>query len=315
MKIAVLNECFLSDKNLVDLRALGEVELYNDTTDEATAIKRMTGKDIVLSDMYECPLNKNVLNQCKNLKFLCINSTGYDLVDLQAAAQNNITVANTPGFSTEAVAEHVFALLLAVNRRILSGDQALRAKPFQINPADKAYYKYLGFNLAGKTMGIIGLGAIGSHVAKIAAGFGMQCIAYNRSEKHDTGVSMVSLEELFKQSDVITLHTPFNDDSKALINAGTLEKMNPHCIIINTARGGCVVSADLAAALASGKIGGAGLDVLDSWTAENPLLHAPNTIVTPHSAWFTEEALGKIGDIMTENVKAFAAGKKMNVVS
>ncbi len=315
MKVVVLNECFLSDKNLADLHALGEVALYNDTTDEATAIKRMAGKDIVLSDMYECPLNKNVLSQCANVKFLCINSTGYDLVDLETTQKNNTLVANTPGFSTEAVAEHVFALLLAINRRILSGDQAVRTKPFQINPADKAHYKYLGFNLAGKTIGIVGLGAIGSHVAKIAAGFGMKCIAYNRHKKVVSDVSMVSLDELFQQSDIITLHTPFNEDSKALINATTIEKMKSHCIIINTARGGCVVSADLAAALKAGKIGGAGLDVLDSWTTENPLLHTPNTLITPHSAWFTTEALGKIGDIMTENVKAFVAGKNMNVIS
>ena len=164
-------------------------------------------------------------------------------------------------------------------------------------------------------MGIIGLGTIGSHTAKIANGFGMKIIAYNRSPKNVENVEMVSLDELFSRSDVVSLHTPFNDQSKAIINTESLQKMKPNCILINTARGGCVVSKDLADALKNKKIAGAGLDVLDSWDANNPLLNLPNVVITPHSAWFTEEALKNIADTMISNVQSFVNGDTINVVS
>ena len=164
-------------------------------------------------------------------------------------------------------------------------------------------------------MGIIGLGTIGSHTAKIAHGFGMKVIAYNRTPKKLDNVEMVSLDALLSRSDVISLHTPFNDQSKAIINAESLKKMKSNCILINTARGGCVVSKDLADAIKDKKIAGAGLDVLDSWDSDNPLLNLPNVVITPHSAWFTHEALVNIGNTMTDNVRAFVNGKACNVVS
>jgi len=275
----------------------------------------MTSKDIVLADMYEFPLDSAVLSNSPGVKLLCLNSTGFDLVALEAAAAMNITVANTPGFSTEAVAEHVFALLLSANRHIIESSLAVRSGSYQITPTNKDHYKYLGFNLFGKTIGIVGLGAIGSHVATIARGFGMHVLGYNRSSKHIPNIDMVSLDQLFERSDVISLHTPLNELSAGLINAAGIMKMKNGAVIINTARGGCVVSKDLADALTEGKLASAGLDDLDQWTPENPLLSSPNTVITPHSGWFTQQALDKIGDIMTGNVKAYVEGHPRNIVS
>ena len=315
MKTAILNECFLSDSHIEYLKSLGDVEIYSDTTDEEKAIRRIKDKDIVLTDMYECPLNKNLFAVALNLKFMCINSTGYDLVDLAAATKHHVKVANIPGFSTEAVAEHTFALLLALNRHIPECDRFVRQHPFEINPSNRDHDRYLGFTLAGKTLGIIGMGAIGSHVAKIACGFGMEVIGYNRHQKTLPGIKQVDLTELLSRSDIVTLHVPLNEQSKGMINKNSIAKMKDGAILINTARGGCVVAQDLAEALRSGKLVGAGLDTLDEWSAHNPLLSEEKTIITPHSAWFTQDALNNIGDRMIDNVKAFMAGYDLNIVN
>ena len=315
IKIAVLNECFLSGNNLAYLESLGDLEVYSDTVSEELAIDRMIGREVVLADMYEFPITSEVLKASAGVKLLCINSTGFDRVALESAAAMNIKVANTPGFSTEAVAEHTFALLLSANRHIIDSYLAVKGGTCQITSTNKDHYKYLGFNLFGTTIGIIGLGAIGSHAAAIAHGFGMHVLGYSRSGKNVANVEMVSLDVLFERSDVISLHTPLNEQSRGLINAATISKMKDGAIIINTARGGCVVSKDLAVALTAGKLASAGLDDLDTWSPENPLLCAPNTVITPHSGWFTNQALSKIGDIMTGNVQAYVEGRPRNIVS
>ncbi|MCK5519196.1 MAG: D-2-hydroxyacid dehydrogenase [Alphaproteobacteria bacterium] len=314
MKIAVLNECFLSEANISYLKSIGDVELFDDTTNEKKAITRITGKDIVFADMYECPLNKNTLSHANNLKLLCLNTTGYDQIDADTISRYNIKVANTPSYSTEAVAEHTFALLLSLSHHIVKVEKDIREKPFQINPADKRHYDYLGFNLHGKTIGIIGLGAIGCHVAKIANGFGMKVIGYNRNQKSISNITNVKLNDLFKSADIITLHTPLNKESENIINAHSIEKMKQDVLIINTSRAGCIASKDLAQALTDGKVLGAGLDVLDNWE-QTPLLRAPRTIITPHSAWFTKESLARVGDIMTKNVRAFINKQPCNIVN
>ncbi|CAK9252636.1 unnamed protein product [Sphagnum jensenii] len=266
--------------------------------------------------MFECPLNKAVLQHANKLKFLCLNTTGYDLIDWETIREKQISVANTPGFSTEAVAEHTFALILALVRHIISADADVRKSPFQINPTDKLHEKYAGYNLQGKNLGIYGLGAIGTHVARIAAGFGMNVFGYSRSNHVLPGVKTITnLDEMLSQCDILTLHAPLNKDSANLINAENIQRIKHGALIINTARGGCVNSADLANALHSGRIGGAGLDVLDMWGKDNPLFGAPNTVITPHSAWFTGEAMDKIGDIITANVRAYIAGKPQNIVT
>ncbi|MDD4616341.1 MAG: NAD(P)-dependent oxidoreductase [Alphaproteobacteria bacterium] len=314
MKIAVLNECFLSPKNLDDLRAMGEVSVFNDTTSEDLACERMQGRDIVLADAFECPLNEKTFEAADMLKLICLNSTGFDRVDLSAAKRKKILVANAPGYSTEAVAEHAFALILSLSKRICLADRDVRKSPFQVTPSDRTHDRYIGFNLSGKILGIYGTGAIGQQVARIANGFGMTVIGYNRSPKTCSGIKSVSLDELLAQSDILTLHAPFNAESKNFIKKRTLERMKDRAIIINTAREGCLVISDLAMALKSGKIGGAGLDVVGDWSLANPIFEAPNTVLTPHSAWYTSEALENLGNVMTENVKFFVAGNPKNIV-
>ncbi|MDB5478666.1 MAG: Phosphoglycerate dehydrogenase [Alphaproteobacteria bacterium] len=303
MRISVLDECFLSDENINYLKSVSDFRF--DTED-------IKGSDIILADMYERSLNKEFFSAANNLKLLCINSTGFDKVDLQAAEEKGVKLANVPGFSTEAVAEHVFALILASARNIVESNRAVSLKPFEINPNDRDHTKFLGFNLYGKTLGILGLGAIGQHVAKIAHGFGMQVIAYNPGPRNLDKVEMVSREELLVRSDILTLHAPLNKASRAFINADTMKSMKPGAMIINTARGDCIVSKDLADALQSGHISAAGLD---TWGEAAPVFSAKNCLITPHSAWFTKEALAKIGDIMVGNIKAFLYGKPINFVN
>src|ERR1035438_594398 len=237
MRLVVLNECFLSEDNLAYLRSVGELNVFTDTNDEETAIARLKGKDIALSDMYECPLNSRVLQQADCLKLLCLNTTGYDRVDLEAAALRNVRIANAPGASTESVAEHTFALLLSLSRHLPEIQLAMKQRPFTIRPSERAHYNYLGFDLLGKIIGIIGVGAIGAHVANIARGFGMHVLGYTPTNKGTPGVESVSLNELCARSDVITLHLPLNKQSRFLIDTHIIAKMKRGVVVINTARG------------------------------------------------------------------------------
>ena len=198
MKIAILNECFFKEQHLNTLRALGDVVIYKNTNNEEEAIKRLKGVDIAIAAYYTTPLNKKVLESTDALKLLVVNSTGYDGVDTIVAKNRGILVANTPGYATEAVAEHAVALMLAISKKILTRDATMRQSPFKINPANQKHKKYLGFNLQGKTLGIVGLGSIGLRVAQIGMSFGMKVLAYNRSKKNIEGVRQTSLEGLLK---------------------------------------------------------------------------------------------------------------------
>lgn len=315
MKISILNESFFTDGHLEQLRALGEVVIHENTASEDQVIERLQDADIAIADCYNAPLNKKVLESTTSLKLLAINSTGYDLVDTEAAAAQGIKVANVPGFSTEAVAEQVFALLLALSRKIPAGNAAMRKAPFQIDPASQTERSYLGFDLKHKTLGIIGLGSIGQRVAEIAHGFGMKVIAYNRSTKNIAGITQVSLEELLQQSDIVSLHVPLTSETENILNEQRLALMKPSAILINTSRGKCVDEAALYSALQSHKLAGAGLDVLNDWSPSNLLLTLENAVFSPHSAFFTTEALQNCADIIVTNIKSFIEGKPINIVN
>ncbi len=315
MKIAILNKSFLKNKHLDALRALGDLAIYENTDTEEKAIERLKGVGIAIADCYNAPLNKKVLERTDTLKLLAINSTGYDLVDVAAAKAKGIHVANVPGFSTEAVAEHAIALMLAVSKKIPAGDAAMRQAPFQIDPENQEHLKYLCFDLAGKTLGVVGLGNIGSRVVKIGQGFDMKVLAYNRSQKNVEGVKQVSLNELLKESDIVSLHLPLSPETENIITAERLQMMKPTAILINTAPGKCVDESALISALQSHKIAGAGLDTIVDWSASNPLLKLDNVVLSPHSAFFTEEALENCADIIVANVKAFVEGKAVNIVN
>ena len=315
MKIAILNESFFKNPHLDALRALGDLAIHENTDTEEKAIERLKGIEIAIADCYIAPINKKVLESTDALKLLAINSTGYDLVDVAAAKAKGIQVANVPGFSTEAVAEHATALMLAVSRKIPAGDTGMRQAPFQIDPASQEHHKYLGFDLAGKTLGVVGLGSIGRRVAKIGQGFGMKVLAFNRSQKNIEGVKQVSLDELLGESDIVSLHLPFSPDTENIITAERLQLMKPTAILINTARGKCVDESALISALQSHQIAGAGLDTIIDWSAFNPLLKLDNVVLSPHSAFFTEEALENCANIIVENIKAFVEGKAVNIVN
>lgn len=315
MKIAILNQSFFNQSHLSALRALGDLTIYENTYTEKEAVERLKGVEIAIADCNIVPLNKKVLESTDVLKFITIKSTGYDLIDVVAAKAKGIRVANVPKFSTEAVAEHSIALILAVCKKIPMGDAMMRKVPFQIDQANKQHKKYLNFNLDGKTLGILGLGNIGLRVAQIGMGFGMKVFAYNRSKKNVSGVKQVSLEELLKESDIVSLHLPLTPETENLITAERLKMMKPTAIIINTSRGKIVDETALYGALKLHKIAGAGLDVIVEWRKSNPLLKLDNVVFSPHSAFFTNESLSICGDIVVANVKSFVDGKVVNVVN
>ena len=315
MKIVILNEVFLQQKHIETLKGLGEVEIYEHTDTEEKVIERARGAEVVIADCWESPLNKRTFEGLSDTKYLCIGSTGFDLVDVAAAKQQGILVANIPGFSTDAVAEHTFALLLAVVRHVVLGDNAMRKEPFLIDPANETQQKYRGTNLRGKTLGVVGLGQIGQCVAGIAQAFGMRVVAYNRSSRDVAGVELLSLEEVLRTSDVVSLHLALTDENKEVINEDMLVLMKPTAYLINTARSGLIAEEDLVVALRDGQIAGAGLDVVTDYSTNNPLLSLQNVVLTPHAAFFTEEALEHLADILVANVKSYVAGSPESIVN
>lgn len=314
MKIAILNECFLTEDHITRLKKLGEVSVYNDTDTEEKAIERLKDVEMAIADCFVSPLNKNVLSSAKSLKYISINSIGFDLVDLESAKENGILVSNIPGYSSEAVAEHAIALIFAVVRKLVQMDKKVREKPYEIDPADKSQLPLLGFNLQGKTLGVIGLGSIGTRVAEMANGIGMRVVAYNRSTKSIPNVEMVSLDTLLQNSDVVSLHTPLNSESEGLIGKSQLDLMKKHSVLINTARGKIVDTEALYNALKGGVIAGAGLDTLAEWDKSNPLLTLENTVITPHGAWYTKESFENLAEMVTANVEAYINGKPVNLI-
>lgn len=243
---------------------------------------------------------------------ISIAFTGVDHVDLKACRERNITVCNAAGYSTNAVAELAFGLAISVCRNIVPCDHQSRHEGTKAG--------LVGFELFGKTFGVVGTGAIGKRVAEIALAFGCRVIAYNRSEKPDLiekGVTFVSKDELFRQADFVSLHTPLTDETKGLVDAETIKLMKPTAVLINTARGPVVDSEALAAALNEGRLAGAGIDVFETEPpipADHPLCQAKNTVLTPHVAFASKEALETRADIVIENIKQWEAGTPQNLV-
>lgn len=313
MKIVVLNECFLNETHLQRLKKLGDLTVYTDTNSEQSAMERLKSVEIAIADCFIAPLNQTVLSSTNKLQYLTINSTGYDLVDLNAARAKGIKVSNIPGFATEAVAEHTIALMFAVNRRLSQFDPEMRKKPYEVDPEKDA--PLAGFNFTGKTLGVIGLGSIGSRVAELGKGIGMNVFGHNRSQKQIKGIKMVSLEELLKQSDVVSIHLPLTKETEGIIGEKELAMMKPSAILINTSRGKHVNGKALYNALSNKKLYGAGLDILDEMTENNPLLQLNNITLTPHSAWLTKESFVNLAELVVSNVEAFVQGRPQNLIN
>lgn len=290
----------------------GTVRYYDRTDSEQDAIVRIGSADIII--LNKVPITRTVLESCPTVKLICILATGYNVVDCKAAAERGIPVCNVPGYGTDSVAQFTFALLLELCHHVGLHSESVHNGDWANSP-DFCYWKTPQMELAGKTIGIIGYGAIGQAVGKIAKAFGMNVLAYSRTKR--SGFEYVTLDELLARSDVISLHCPLFPETKGMINAESIAKMKDGAILLNTARGALLDEAAVAVALRSGKLRGAAVDVASAEpiSRENPLLTAPNCIITPHIAWAPLEARHRILDITVKSVKAYLAGKNENVVN
>ena len=307
MKIVVLDGYALNpgDLSWEPLRALGDLEVFNRTPPELT-VERASGAAAVLTN--KTSLSSTVLDQLPDLRYIGVLATGYNVIDIEAARRRGVVVSNVPTYGTSSVAQYVFALLLELCHRVAQHSEAVRNGAWTRNP-DWCFSYPPQVELAGKTIGIVGYGRIGRQTAQIAEAFGMRVIAFD--------IDRGNLDDLLRESDVVSLHVPLFPETREMMNARTLALMKPTAYLINTARGPLVNEPDLAAALNSGGIAGAALDVLsvEPPPADHPLLSARNCVVTPHMAWSTTEARRRLMDAVIENVRAFNAGSPKNVVT
>lgn len=313
MKIVVLDGYALNpgDLDWAPLQALGEVEIH-DRTPAGEVVARAANADVILTN--KCPLPADVLAQLPQLRFIGVLATGFNVVDVTAARARGIPVSNVPVYGTKSVAQHVFALILAHLHRVESHAAAVAEGRWSRN-ADWCFWDSPLTELDGLVLGVVGYGRIGQAVADLGRAFGMTVIVHSRSAK--PGVEQVGVDKLFRRSDVISLHCPLTPETQGLVNADRLALMKPSALLVNTGRGPLIVEADLAAALDSGQLGGAALDVLSAEppAANNPLLLARNCLITPHQAWATLAARRRLLATVVENVRAFAAASPQNVVN
>ncbi len=320
MNIVVLDGYTLNpgDISWEGLEKLGNVTVYDRTPldDENEILKRVGDAEIVYTN--KTPLSRNVIEASKNLKFIGVLATGYNVIDVACAKERGIPVCNVPTYGTDAVGQFAIALLLEICHHIGHHDNAVHSGEWQ-NNADWCFWNYPLIELSGKTMGIIGFGRIGQSTGRIAKAIGMKVIAFDAYES-DSGreiATYVSLDELLKSSDVIALHCPLFPETEGIICKANIEKMKDGVIILNNSRGPLIVEQDLTDALNSGKVYAAGLDVVSSEPikADNPLLKAKNCIITPHISWAPKESRSRLMDVAVKNAEAFLEGKPINVVN
>lgn len=285
-----------------------------DRTPREKVVERALGMQAVLTN--KAVLDADALAQLPDLRYIGIIATGYNTVDVAAARDRKIPVCNAPGYGRDSVAQHVFALLLELSNQVGLHARSTAAGEWSAHP-DWTYQQAPMTELAGKTLGIVGLGEIGSQVARIALAFGMQVLANSRSPKDLPGVERVTREQLFAQSDVVSLNCPLTEENRAFVNAALLRTMKPTAFLINTARGPLIDEVALAQVLNEGCLAGAGLDVLSEEppAINHPLFQAKNCIITPHNAWGTRESRARLISIVAENLRAFLAGAPVNVVN
>lgn len=316
MKIVILDGYTTNpgDLSWEGLKELGQVEVF-DRTQPSETVARAAGAEIVLTN--KIIVGREEMAQLPSLKYIGVLATGYNVVDLQAAHERGVIVTNVPAYSTESVAQMVFAHLLTATNHTERYAMENRQGRWSNSP-DFCYYDAPIRELSGKTFGIVGLGHIGSRVAQIALAFGMKVKALTSkpAETLPDGIQKTDIKELLHTSDVISLHCPLTTDTHHLINAETILWMNPEAILINTGRGTLVDDHALAAALESGRIKAYCADVMteEPPKTDNPLVKVPNAYITPHIAWATLEARQRLIQVATENVSAFISGHPQNVV-
>ena len=317
MKIVVLDGYTLNpgDIGWDELQTLGEVTVY-DRTSPADVVKRALGAQAIYTN--KTCIGARELDALPGLEFIGVLATGYNVVDVSYAAQKGITVCNIPTYGTASVAQFVFVLILELCHHVQYHSDRVHEGAWN-SCKDFCFWEHPLIELAGKTLGIIGCGRIGLETAKIGAAFGMNILGYDsRPVKTDIPCFVqTELTDLLSRSDFISLHCPLFDETKEMINRDTLSHVKPGAFLINTSRGPLVQDAALYEALTSGRLAGAALDVLSSEppSVENPLLSAPNCIITPHIAWGTKEARMRLMKMAVENLSAYIAGTPQNVVN
>ena len=317
MKIVVLDGYGLNPGDLSwdAVSQLGELTVYDRTSSEEV-IERSAGAEAILTN--KTVITAEIMEALPDLKYIGVLATGYNVVNIDAAREKGIVVTNIPAYSTPSVAQMVFAHILNIAQQVQHHSEEVR-KGRWTNNADFCFWDTPLIELREKKIGLVGLGHTGYNTARIAIGFGMQVTAYTSksSLQLPPEIKKRTLDELFSECDIVSLHCPLTDETKELVNAERLRLMKPTAILINTGRGPLVNEQDLADALNAGKLYAAGLDVLSSEPpkADNPLLTARNCYITPHIAWASLEARTRLMDILVENIKAFQAGKPVNNVA
>lgn len=318
MKIVVLDGYGMNPGDLLwdKLKELGDVTVY-DRTAPSEVVTRSAGADVVLTN--KVVLDRQIIDELPDLKYIGVLATGYNVVDIPAAQEKGIVVTNIPSYSTASVAQMVFSLLLAITNNVEHYTADNRAGRWSRN-ADFCYWDAPLTELEGKVFGIVGFGHIGSRVAGIALAFGMKVMVLTSKSADHLPAGVVkaeNLDQLLKESDVLSLHCPLTDSTRHIINADTLAMMKPTAILINTGRGPLVDEDALAEALNKGRLRGAGLDVMscEPPSIDTPLLYARNCYTTPHLGWATLEARQRLMDIAVANVAAFIEGSPTNVVN
>lgn len=312
MKIAInIGALDYGDVNFSELESLGEVKYFGEVSKEELYSIASDCDALIINKI---AVDEKLLTACPNIKYIGLFSTGYNLIDLAACKKHGVTVCNAPDYSTGAVSQHTFALLLsfygAINKYAASVEEG-----GWINSETFSYYLAPMYELQGKTFGIFGYGNIGRAVAKIADAFGAEVIVCTRTKPKDCPYKVVDFETLLKTSDVLSLHCPLNQLTTKIINKDSLSKMKNSCVLINTARGGLIDESALAEALNGGKIAGACLDTVsqEPMKKDNPLQHAKNCLITPHIAWMPAETRQRLIGVVAANLRGYMKGKPKNV--
>ena len=318
MKIVVLDGYTLNPGDLTwkGLEALGGLTVY-DRTEESKILERIGDAEIVFTN--KTPLKREVFAALPQIKYVGVLATGYNVVDVAAAKEHGVKVTNIPTYGTASVAQYTFALLLELCHHAWEHSEAVRRGDWNRCP-DFCFWNYPLVELAGKTMGIIGFGRIGKAVANIAQAMGMRVIAHDSYQDKSLESETLrhgDLNELLRESDVISLHCPLFESTRGIINKNTIAKMKDSVMIINTSRGPLIVEEDLAQALDNGKVAGAAVDVVSTEPikTDNPLLKAKNCIITPHIAWAPKESRERLMNIAVDNLASFLKGEPVNVVN
>ena len=315
MKIVLTDAQTVTDKYVTadSLNEFGEVVTYGLLRYEEVA-EAIADADMVICN--KTILDPHSLRLAERLKYIGLFATGYNNIDIDHCRKKGITVCNAGSYSTDAVAQQTFALILEHFNNTARYDRYVQDGKWKRSPTFSPFVYPLS-ELSGKTVGIVGLGRIGQAVARIANAFNMNVIAFNRHEKHVPDVRQVSFDELLTQSDIVTVHCPLNDDSSGMFNSDTFSKMKEGAFFVNTARGGVMVEDDLREALLSGHLGGAGIDVLSVEPMEEDcvLMGIENCIITPHIAWAPLETRIRLMGIVADNIRCFLSGEPRNVVS